>query len=358
VFSIEEASFHVWQNWRETFEDIKGKAFAEWAAETLKMPDLAKRLRERASAGVSEAVTSFLRDAGILTSQETDLVMSDITAWEKRENWERLKERGDYFMIKKSPARALGFYRQALNEERSVVLLNNTAVALMNLGDFSHARDLLAEARESDKLNEDIALHYAEACVYCGDFDTVDDLLSGVPSTAKSLLVRAALFESQGRNDRAEKYYKEAAKDGTEATSLKLADFYIRHVMYDQAENALEHVNSFAAADERRADILRAQGKPREAAQLIELALRNNSGNTSLWQKLAEVNLEANAHSRAFESASRALSIEPANLPARLLLIKARRAMSRSRDYLDELQALIATLKNDYRESPDETVVV
>ncbi|MDR1000934.1 MAG: hypothetical protein LBL96_09095 [Clostridiales bacterium] len=358
VFSIEEASFHVWQNWRETFDDIKGKHFAAWTGDALRMFDVAKRLREHALASVSSAVTSFLRDAGVLTSEEIDLVMADIIAWEKRENWERLKERGDYFMIKKSPSRALGFYRQALNEERSAVLLNNTAVALMNLGDFVHAKDLLAEARELDKMNGDITVHFAEACVHCGDFETASNLLGNARSTSKASLVRASLFESQEKYDQAEFYYKEAAKDNTEATSLKLVDFYIRRAIYDKAESALERVNSLAAADERRADILCAQGKQQEAAQLIESALRNNAGNAALWQKLAEVDLRANAYNQAFESANRALSIEPANLSARLLLIKARHAMSRSRDYLKELQTLIASLKSDYRESPDETIVV
>jgi tetratricopeptide (TPR) repeat protein len=349
----------VYENWKQTIEDIKSAEFVVWIKETLGLAAIAEKMKSIAEQSkLSDCVVNFLRLTDFYTGAEISAVIRDLDAWEKRLDWERLKERGDYLMQKSAPEKALVFYKNAMRYGSRAELLNNMAVAFMRMGRFTEAVTLLREALTNDPDNSDLILNYAEACAYADDVNEASRVINLAKAHPNKLAsIKGEIFLREGNMSEARTQFVRAATDGTIESILRLVDFYIGESDYTKAEAALNRISAFnnTRVSVKRAELLAEQKRYGEAISLLEYALASHPSSIDLWLCLSEASRLSGDVSRAMEAAGQAVALEPYSPRASLEMIKVRRAANQSREYLRELQSLILSLKDKYRDALNDS---
>ncbi|MDR1559886.1 MAG: hypothetical protein LBS84_09370, partial [Clostridiales bacterium] len=95
VFSLEEALFHAYHNWREAADGLFSPDFTDWVRNELLLPEIADKLRGYSSLSFSDRLISCLRVIDYFDDSEINRLLKELNAWEKRVEWEKLKDRGD-----------------------------------------------------------------------------------------------------------------------------------------------------------------------------------------------------------------------------------------------------------------------
>jgi len=384
VYSIEEALYHVYHHWRESAEDFSSAKLISWV-DSLGHPRLADKI-----AGIvgltsfSRRMVAFLGIIDYFSPEEIAALKADLESWEHRVEWERLKDQADHLVTKGEPARALPLYRRALKYDQNVSLLNNMAVACMKLGNHAEAVSLLAKAYASQPSDTKLCLHYAEAAILNGDYDTGIGLLMPVKSTPEAMFLQGlAAYRQEDYPAALSLFTKAADTVGLYNRCIhKIADTYMQMRQYDKALASLDA--SIPDYHVKAAEIYAAQGHAympqaidhiRQALKLPGLpgqgptpdqtpdqtvpltqtghthtghpSTATNQDEAALWTTLARHYRNDYDIQRASEAIANAL---PSENPLTLLEnARINKSKGRMRDYRSGLSDVLKLVKEQYR---------
>jgi tetratricopeptide (TPR) repeat protein len=353
VYSFEEALYHAYHYWRESVDDLLSDEMVAWVTD-LGLTYIAARMKDLSKVdSFADRMTGFLRLIEYFNDAELNGLRENLTRWEMRREWEQLKERGDYFLTRNEPGKALPLYRRALLYEENVPLLNNLAVAHMRLSGYAEAVRLLSRAMELAPDNVALTLHYAEAAILNGLFDegkATLQQLQGKENADIPYLYGLMAFE-QHDYPAALNYFEHALKQDAAVPlyTYKMADTYLRMRQFDKALETLQRVDK--PNEEyytKQAEIYAAGGNVPAAIRAIQQALANGDS-LNLWVRLAAYYRQDYDLTRANESIIRALALDADNDRARMENARIKKGLGRIREYQAGLNDVLRGFKQRYR---------
>jgi tetratricopeptide (TPR) repeat protein len=363
IYALEEALFHTFHHWKEAAEEFCGAGFIEWVDETLHLPSCAAKIREIAGlSSFQEKLLAFCRLLPYFEEKDLLKLKAEATAWEKRLEWEKWKEQGDFFLRQGYPEKSLVFYRKAIEKEPRADLFNNMAVALTQLRRYPEAVERFRQALDLRPDHPRLLMNYAEAAIFAKDLEAAKQTLETLaqfhshrfyPDAAEMNRLYGELSWASHQFTAAEGYFKKALELKPDPDCFyRLSDLYTALKRFDSALDVIRHVHPKDPAYWlKRAEIMAASGQPREAVAAIESALISYPHEIKLWIRLAEYCRLNHDLTRAAPAALQALSIDPANPAARFENARVKKALGKTREYQAELRQLLASLKDAYRES-------
>ena len=361
VYSVEELLYHACHYWRESADELLSDDMIAWVMD-VGHPYLATQMKElRKVKSFTQRMLNFLQLTPYFDTSEIAALTNDLKRWESRREWEQLKDRGDHFLMRNDPAKAVPLFRRALQYEENVPLLNNLAVAYMRLNANGEALRLLQRARAMEPNNTTLTLHYAEAATLTHQFDQAHEAIKQIeaspaidaPTSATIAYLQGLIAFEQNDYAQALSYFKTAQQQDSSVTlyPLRMADALLKMRQYDQALQILSnnptHNEDFYT---KQAEVHTASGNIPQAVRAIKQALQKTNSAT-LWTRLAACYRRDYDFARADEAITKALSLDPDNQSARLENARIKKSMGRPREYQAGLTDILRTLKTRYRES-------
>lgn len=360
VYSFEEAAFHCFQYWKESADEFTSDDFADWVAAELGLSYIASKIREISSLPqFSDRLTGFLSLTDMYGAEDFDSLRSDLSAWERRQEWERLKERGDYLMNHDEPEKACFYYRKSLQFESNPVILNNLGVALMKTGQYKEAVACFdaAVSFNTKASRKEFLLNQAEALIFSEDLkragETLDTVESEYGTSADVLYFRGEIELHDGNTLSSLPYFeKSLEQDNNPHTIYRMAEVYLKMRLYDKAIATLNRiVKKDRTYHKKLAEAHIAANNAPAAIKCMEKALFAEPQNIDLWTRLAMYHRLDYDLARAFAAITRAKGLSPDNRKVNLEYAKIRKAQGRIRDYQTVLHDILTSFKEDYRES-------
>jgi tetratricopeptide (TPR) repeat protein len=357
VYSFEEALYHVFHYWRESVDDFLSAGMFAWVRE-LGHSFIASKMNEIAEEeNLTARILGFLQLANYFSQDEITGLQLALEVWERRCEWEKLKERADYFTERGEPFKALPLYKRALELEENVALLNNIGVAYMQLSLSKKAANHLSRAHVLSPRNIEIVLHYTEAAILSKQYEIAGELLekaeSLAPNRADIPFLRGLMAFRQKNYPQALNFYEKAAKLEPETSYYiyKMADVYKEMRQFRQAMYALEKIElKDAEFYIKEAEIHAAAGDvPASLRSMRTAANDNGTTNANLLAKLAEYYRQDYDWRRAEKTISQALELSPDNDKARIESARIKKGLGRTREYQNELSGIINKFKERYR---------
>ena len=178
VYSLEEAMYHCFHYWKQSVDDISGDELADWVQNALGLSLVASQMRAQVNRSFTDHLMAFLTATDYFTPPLLAALHEDLAAWEKRLEWERLKERADNLLNHDDAERAILLYRKALSYETNILLLNNLGIACMAAGQYAAAAEALTQAVALAPDNNMLLLHLAECLILHGEYTHARQILA------------------------------------------------------------------------------------------------------------------------------------------------------------------------------------
>jgi len=357
VYSLEEALYHVFHYWRESVDDLLSDEMITWVSE-LGLSYIASKMKELTQEEYfTKRLLDFLQLTEYFSATELDKLHSILNAWEVRREWEKLKERADFLLQKGEPAKGLLLYKRALQFEENIELLNNIAVAYMQISASKEALDYLTRARTLAPTDLNILLHYIEAAILSKQYDAAEKALEEAknitPSHADVQFFYGLMAYSQKNYTQALHYYAQAITlNPSEPYYIyKIADVHKAMRQYEKALQALSTIKKPSSdCYVKEAEIHFAAGDTPAALRCIrKTTSADGAGNANLLAKLAEYYRNNYDWQRAESAISKAIEIAPDDDRVRVENARIKKGLGRTREYQAELTAVLKSFKERYR---------
>jgi len=374
VYSLEEALYHAYHYWRESVDELAQDNLASWVA-SQGISQVTSKVKSLSSiTPLSKRLLAFLSIIEYFSKPELTALKTDLERWEHRLEWEKLKDRADHLVSRGEPAKALPLYHRALSYDENAILLNNMAIANMQLSNHQEAVKLFAKSQillsknttQEDSNSFAIALHYAEALTLNGDYEDARNALQTASNrhrpdtaansrlssseTAHIQYINGLMAYQQKDYPLALDHFKKAVAQEPEVTHYthKLAETYRQMHQYDKAITALEQ-SPGAPHHVKMAEIYAAYGHTHmpEAIRHIRQAIsQGDQSDVVLWTKLAEYYRKDYDNERANDAISHALPSK--NTSALLENARIKKSLGRMREYRAGLSDVLKGVKEQY----------
>jgi len=394
VYSLEEALYHAYHYWRDSVDEFLSENLTAWIAD-LGLIHISAKMNEMANIEpLSKRLPAFLGIIEYFSRSELRAIKTDLERWEHRVEWEKLKDRADHLVSKGEPAKALPLYHRALKYEehenvsanidathsshqglsKNAAILNNLAIANMQLANYAEAADLLLKAQVIQPDNIAITLHYTEAAILSGDYESAkialkrakdinlhDDLLlqpasshtdkplQSVEIGADILFLHGLAAYQQQDYPAALDYFRQAQSQNPDIAHYvhKIADTYVQLHQHDKALAALEQCGPHHV---KMAEIYASYGHAHmpEAIRHLRKAISEPGQNeAAIWTKLAEYYRRDYDWQRANEAITHAI---PSKSDAALLEnARIKKGLGRMREYRAGISEALKGIKERYR---------
>jgi len=359
VYSFEEALYHTYHYWQESSDDLLSDEMVTWVGE-LGLSYLAARMKELTHIeAFMERMLSFLQLIDYFSKTEIAELKTSLQAWEERREWEKLKERADFFARRGEPIKALPLYKRALGYEENSVVLNNLGVICMQLHNHAEAVQYLARAVEIDKNNLSILLAYTEATILNKQYEHANETLKlaelSSPNCADILFMRGLMALGLDNYIEALGYFEKAwnIDKNITAYAYKIVEIYITTRQYSKALTTLEQIKSRNGDYySTLSDVYFVMNDIPAAIKALNQALEidsSESSNSKLWVKLARYYRLNYDLERAETAIATALHHAPDSSAARLENARIKKGRGRTRDYQTALLDVLKGFKARYR---------
>ena len=354
VYTIEEALYHVFYNWREAVDDFCSNEMVVWLNK-IGLSFLGSKIKDIANTPFSESMLRFLSLVPYFDQIELDSLKSDLISWENRREWEQYKERADFLMKNGEPQRAIPLYKKALEQGENTHLLNNLAIAKMQLGEPKEAAELLNSAIKLSPNNIQLMFNYAESCILSRDFQKAEAVINNaekLKNSHETHYLRGLLFYHQNNSIKAGEELK-IALDMHKSShyACLLADIYLSMRRYNDAQSAIDKIsNKDAMCYAKEAEIHEKTTNWPGAVKSIKKAIESKGlSKATLWAKLAYYYRRDYDNESAQAAIEKALKIDPENNIVRLENARIKKNLGKTREYQAGLNQILEGLKLSYR---------
>ena len=362
VFSIEEAQYYVFHNWRLVADDFLCDGFVAWLA-GIGLSFFSSKIKGiTRQPSFSLRILEFLGLTDFFEDDELSVLKSQLDKWEARQDYEKLKERADYFTLRGEPIKAIPLYRQAIALEESESLLNNLGVALMQMQNHNEAAITFYRARSFSPTSFDVQVGLIESLIRSGstneariELESLIKAKSNSESVADIAYLRGLLAWNEKRHLDCLSLLKKACELKPES-SFFVSEVANKLTAMRQFESAINFLESSPIKDshfyETQASIFKAAKDFPSAIKAIRKAIELFEGKSAvLHTKLAGFYRQDYNLSQAEKSVLLALEADPENELAKLELARIKKAQGRIRDYQAGLNDVLGGFKKRYREN-------
>lgn len=359
VFSLEEALYHTYYNWKDSYDDFVSDTFIEWVRDTLNLPHIALQISSiKLLDSLSEKIINFLSIIDYFDPIKLASLKAQILIWEKQTEWERLKNKGDYLIEKDNPELAYSYYKKALEYEKNLILYNNIGIACMKMEMFGRAVANFKKAYSLDKSNIVVIINLAESLIYKGDYEEALIFLDKAEKHGENSEVYylyAKLYMETNNPSSSIDYLNKAINlQEDNAYFYMLSEAYIKIRKFQEALNTLNRVkNKDTEFYINESNIYASYNDYPAAVKSMEKALVFASGNNNIdiWTKLATYHRLNYELEKAELAINKALTMNPDYQLAKLEQAKIKKAQGKMKDYQKGLSNILEELKNNYRKN-------
>lgn len=356
VYSLEEALYHCYIYWKESFNDFLSDEFILWVKDELLLSKEAAKIKAiRQCKSVTERITKFLSVIYYFDQNQIEKIKNDISLWENRKQWEKFKEQGDSLVNIGDFEQAVLIYKKALYyDEKNVFVLNNIGISYMKLGKYSKAIESFSNALDFDVKNIQIIFNLAEAYIFNMEFDNAEKYIKIAEQYGADY---SLIYYFYGEIYLGQKQYKDAinyfekslklSKDRD--TVIKLSDTYVKLRQFSDAVNVF---NGFVENTEilvKKSEIYVMENNIPASIRCIERALLYEKDNIKLWVMLAKYYRLNYDFKKADAAICKAINISKGNLYAKLEFAKIQKAEGKLKDYQNALREILYEFKQKYR---------
>ncbi len=358
VYSVEEAAYHCFHYWKQSIDEFCSPDFLSWVKDAVGLPFLASKIMatERIKSP-KDRLIAFFSLIDYFDEIQITALKTQLTEWEKRLEWERLKDQADYLYKKGELNRAIFYYRKAMEKEVNIKLLNNLGITCIAAGLFEEGVSNLEKAYEIEPNNLKILLHLAEGYIYCHNFEKAIRMLNAaeeIDAENPDILFLHGVLNYQAANIRYSIDYFERA------IAIKPDSYYIYrltevYTALRQFDKGIECINRVREKDKEYfltlATLHVSAGNIPAAIKDIERALLSFKGDVQLWTRLAYYYRLDYDLQKAYSAIVKALSIEADNEHALLEHARIKKAMGKTKEYQGVLNRLLTGFKEKIRET-------
>lgn len=351
VYTIEEALYYVYHNWRLTSDDFLCASFASWCKEiglSFISVKISKLIQEKSFA---LKIMGFVSMVEFFDDSELETLSEVLAKWESRRDYDKLKERADYFTSRREPMKAIPLYLKAIAQDENMELCNNLAVAYMQLGLYKNAYDILKSTHESLPPPE-ILPSLIEAAIGCGMYDEAREFLMGAKGASWQLFLLGELAWKERKHIECIAFYENAIKESggnphythtlvKRLTSMRSFDAALKTLYGLEVRDGDFYVSEahvYAAS----------MDLPRAIKSLKQALSLSDGKDAALYTKLAEYSRKDYNLSAAEQWVTKALEADGDNEITKLEFAKIRKAQGKTRDYQISLNTILTSFKKRY----------
>lgn len=357
IYSIEEAIYLFYKNFKEYSTDFFEDKFINWVSNELLNIDLANKLIDiKKQQSFYQKSIDFLTLNNFYTLEELEGISLELFNWEKRGQVERKKIKGDRLFKENMFEKAIESYKDAIDFDVSnPILYNNIGICYIRLKQYDLALAYLKKAINIAPNNKDIIFNIIEILIEKEDFEYAnkyinslqDDMLYSKYYYSGELCFKQQLFEDAKSN-----YIKAYLFDKSYNIILKIAKCYVNLNMYDKVISCLNII------EDTNIEILIAKSDIYEKLNNIPLAIKciekanlYNRNNYILWLKLAKYYRQEYNLLKAEAAIYKAYTLAPNNEQVLFEQSLIKKAQGKFKEYQSILSKVVQKSSEEYRES-------
>lgn len=359
VYSLEELYYHCYHYWKQSIDDFLMGKLEEWIKLELGLASISgqiAKIRDEYSS-ITDQYIKFLGLIDYFYESELDILRKEIFKWENKAEWEKCKEKADYFMGQNKPKEAIKWYKKAIVYDENGKLYNNMGVACMRMGWYEDASYFLNKANEMEPNNISILLNLTEVYMLKGNFEQGAKYLNQaakLEDSKKIWFYYGELYRNQGSEPEAIESYKRAIQKGDTFDSfLRLVRIYIRRRDFETAEDYLEQVTN-AFRNEvywlEYAKLYEAWNKEELALDCVQKSLEKNTKYIPAWVALARLYRKKRKLDEAGYAIDEALKINEEDEEVKLERARILKEKGKKEEYQFSIKELIKRWIHRYRQ--------
>lgn len=354
IYSIEEAIYLFYKNFKQYSTDFFEDKFINWVKNELKNNVVATKLIDIKKQNFYQKSIEFLTINDFYKLEEIESISLELFNWEKRGQIESKKIKGDRFFKQNMFEKAIETYKDAIDFDVSnPVLYNNVAICYIRLKQYDLALTYLKKAINIDN-NLQILFNIIEVLIEKQDFD---EAINYIQNLSQNNLYEknyyfGELYFAKKQYDKAKSFYIKCyviLKNNN--IVLKIAQCYLMENLYDKATKCLDLVK------DEDIDILIEKSKIYEklnnrymAIKCIEKANLHNRNNYFLWLKLAKFYRQEYDLAKAEAAIYKAYTLAPDNSQVLFEQALIKKAKGKFKEYQNILTEVVQKCSNEYRE--------
>ncbi len=325
IYSIEEAIYIFYNNWKEFDNKIFEEDFIVWVKNELADINLAQKLKEiKNNESFYQKGIEFLTINNFYTTKELEGISLELFNWEKKGQSERLKILGDRFFKENLFEKSINFYYKALDfEPTNPILHNNIGICYIRIRKYTKALQYLTKAFELDSKNKDIITNLLEVCVLIKD----DNLFSKYAKSLKEkyiyhyYLAELELNKKDFKNA-LENYAKSYLLNKDKNVLFKICDLNLKRENYTKALNSIAFLEEDREILIKKSEIYEVMQNFSKAIYFLEKLDFSKKENTIFLLKLSKLYRKNLDTLKAYEIITKIKHLEQADILFEEAIIK------------------------------------
>ncbi|KAE9633450.1 MAG: hypothetical protein PWP07_1000 [Epulopiscium sp.] len=360
VYSLEELYYHCYHYWKQSIDDFLMGKLEDWIKNELGLDSVSGQIAKIKDEypAITDQYIKFLGLIDYFYESELDLLRKEIFKWENKAEWEKCKEKADYFMGQNKPEEAIKWYKKAIVFEENGKLYNNMGVACMHMGWYEDATYFLSKANAMEPDNVSILLNLTEVYMLKDNYEQSAKYLSQAAKLENSQKIwyyYGELYRNQGNEKEAIEFYKRAIEKGDSFDSfLRLASIYIKRREFETAEDYLEQIKSNFRNEVywfQYAKLYEAWNKDDLAIDCVQKSIEKNNKYIPSWVALARLYRKKRKLDEAISAIDEAIKINEEDEEAKLERARILKEKGKKEEYQFSIKELIKKWVHRYRQN-------
>lgn len=357
IYSIEEAIYLFYKNFKEYSTDFFEDKFINWVYNELLNIDIANKLLDiKRQQSFYQKSIDFLTLNNFYTLEEIENISLELFNWEKRGQVERKKIKGDRLFKENMFEKAIESYKDAIDFDISnPILYNNVGICYIRLKKYDLALIYLKKAINIEPNNIDIIFNIIELLIEKEDFEQAEEYINDIDESMiyNKYYYLGELYFKQKYYDKSKSSFAKAYLfKKSDNILLKFANCYIKQGLYDKASKCLESIedNSIDILIDK-SDIYEQLNNIPMAIKAIEKANFYDRNNYILWLKLAKYYRQEYNLLKAEGAIYKAYTLAPDNEQVLFEQSLIKKSQGKFKEYQNILSKIVQKASEDYREN-------
>ena len=355
IYSVEEAIYLFYKNFKEYSTDFFDDKFISWIYNELLDSKIANKIADiKKQQSFYQKSIDFLTLNDFYSLEEIENISLELFNWEKRGQVERKKIKGDRYFKANMFEKAIESYKDAIDFDVSNhILYNNVGICYIRLKQFNLALTYLKKSINISE-NEDVLFNIIEVLIEKEEFEEAKKYINNLDDSSykKYYYLGELYFKGKEYNEAKEFFEKTYVFNKSDNIMLKLASCYVMLGLYDKATESLNTVG------DTDIDILIAKSDIYESINNIPMTIKciekanfYNRNNYILWLKLAKYYRQEYNILKAEGAIYKAYTLAPDNEQVLFEQSLIKKSQGKFKEYQAILSKIVQKSIDNYRET-------
>lgn len=359
IYSLEELIYHCYYYWRQSIDDFLSGTIELWIEQELGLKYLSSRIQKIKDneKTITNQYSCFLKVIDYFEENEIVTLQREIFFWENMDQWKKYKEKADYFLENYEYQKAINSYKDALEINEDIAVINNLGVAYMKYGKYVEAMECFKKAHIRQEDNVAIILNTIEVLMLQGEYNLAYNTLQkfeSIQNNPEVLNVYGQLEYLQQNYDKALEYFSHAHEVGDHFISLiKTAYVYSKQGKYKESIKTIESIENKENTEYyyEYAYLHYEIGNIKEAIIKAEKSVEYDKKNRDVWLLLIKLYKQNKNLELAQRAILKVFEMDSDNEQAKLEYATLKKSNGFIKDYQEMLKTIVSKWKQIYRNS-------